>query len=74
MVANNSDNSVDYKVQNMRPHLARKNKKLQPNEKTDFIIFSLPRNITCPYSTALCRTQCYVRFEEEMYPQSLKLF
>ena len=51
--------------------LARKNSKLIDNSETAFIIFSLPRIISCPYATLLCKSKCYVAFEERFYPNVL---
>ena len=52
-------------------YLARKNSKLIPNLETAFIIFSLPRIITCPFATAMCKRKCYVAFEERFYDNVL---
>lgn len=52
-------------------YLARKNCKLIPNLETAFIIFSLPRVLTCPFATAMCKRKCYVAFEERFYDNVL---
>lgn len=51
--------------------LARKNSKLLPNIVTAYIIFSLPRIITCPFATEMCKWKCYVASEERLYDDVL---
>lgn len=52
-------------------NVSRSNKKLQPNEKTAFIIWNLPSVITCPYRTKLCEASCYAIKAELAYPDCL---
>ena len=40
-------------------YISRENKKLQPDENTDFIIWNLPAIFTCPFRTILCTLSCY---------------
>lgn len=49
-------------------YISRKNKKLQPNETTDFIIWNLPAIFTCPGRTGHCTKDCYAVKSENNYP------
>lgn len=44
------------------------NSKLVPNEQTAFLIWNLPYKITCPYATELCKSICYAKKAEDLYP------
>lgn len=48
-------------------YLSLGNKKLAPNDRTKFLIWNLPADITCPFSTPLCRRFCYAKKAERMY-------
>ena len=47
------------------------NKKLVSNEQTRFIVWNLPAVITCPYATEMCKSACYARKAERVYPTCL---
>lgn len=49
-------------------YISRKNKKLQPNELTDFIIWNLPAVFTCPGRTGHCTKDCYALAAENYRP------
>lgn len=51
--------------------ISRKNKKLQPNKETAFIIWNLPAKTTCPYATEHCKAACYAIKAEIAYPNCL---
>ncbi len=51
--------------------VSRRNKKLVPNETTDFIIWNIPAIKTCPFRTALCEKACYALKAERVYPDCL---
>ena len=38
--------------------------------KTQFLIFSLPAEKTCPNSTEMCRKNCYAKKAERLYPNT----
>ncbi len=50
---------------------SHQNSKLQPSEKTDFLIWNLPSIKTCPFATEGCKNDCYARKSEKMYPSVL---
>lgn len=52
-------------------YLSNGNKKLKNTDEVEFLIFSLPAVITCPWSTELCRKSCYAKKAERIYPQVL---
>ena len=52
-------------------YISRKNKKLQPNGYTDFIIWNLPAIFTCPFRTLHCVLACYATKAEKAYKQVL---
>lgn len=52
-------------------NVSRRNKKLVPNETTDFIIWNLPAIKTCPFATEHCKAACYARKAEKAYPDCL---
>ena len=39
--------------------LSEGNKKLRPNKKTKFLVWSMPIVKTCPFATELCKGACY---------------
>ena len=47
------------------------NKKLKNTENVRFMIWNLPAVKTCPFSTEHCRSNCYARKAERVYPQVL---
>lgn len=51
--------------------LSTGNRKLKKTEKIDFLIWNLPAEKTCPFSTAECRKKCYAKKAEKLYPQVL---
>lgn len=51
--------------------VSRDNKKLVPNDTTNFIIWNLPAKITCPYATPHCKSLCYAIKSEVAYPDCL---
>lgn len=51
--------------------VSRRNKKLVPDKKTAFIIWSLPAQDTCPGATTLCKKYCYAKKAEIMYKDVL---
>lgn len=53
-------------------YLSEGNKKLKKTDKVNFAIFSLPAVVTCPNSTAMCRSACYARKAERQYPNVKK--
>lgn len=52
-------------------NVSRKNKKLVPNDTTDFIIWNIPAIKTCPFRTKECELACYARKAEKAYPTCL---
>ena len=48
-------------------YLSNGNMKLKGDTKNQFIIWSLPACITCPFKTALCEKYCYAKKAERMY-------
>ena len=52
-------------------YIARRNKKLIPNEQTKFMIWSIPAIITCPGRCAACEKCCYAVKSEKAYPDVL---
>lgn len=55
----------------MNLYVSNGNSKLKSNDKVRFLIWNLPAQTTCPYSTALCRKNCYAVKAERQYPQVL---
>lgn len=51
--------------------LSTGNKKLKNNDKVRFLIWNLPSQITCPYSTDLCRKYYYAKKAERLYKGAL---
>ena len=47
------------------------NRKLKNSNKIRFIIWNLPAEKTCPFSTENCRKSCYAKKAERLYPQCL---
>ena len=47
------------------------NKKLKNSDKIRFMIWNLPAEKTCPFSTEMCRKSCYAKKAERVYPQCL---
>lgn len=43
------------------------NRKLVSNNKTLFLIWNLPAEITCPYATKMCKEFCYAKKAEKLY-------
>ena len=52
-------------------YIARRNKKLVPNENTRFLIWSIPAIKTCPNRCAACEKCCYATKSEKAYPGCL---
>jgi len=48
------------------------NKKLQPTEKVNFLIWNLLAKVTCPHATELCKKSCYAFKSERMYKDTYK--
>lgn len=48
-------------------YLTKGNRKLKDNKYVKFLIFNLPSQITCPFSTAECLKNCYAKKAERMY-------
>lgn len=55
----------------MKLYVSTGNKKLKSNGKVRFLIWNLPALQTCPFSTELCRKNCYARKAEKQYPGCL---
>jgi len=51
-------------------HLSKGNKKLVPNDKVKFLIWSLPPISTCPFATELCKKFCYAMKAYRAYPNA----
>lgn len=47
------------------------NKKLRNTENVRFMIWNLPAVKTCPFATEMCKTSCYARKAERVYPTVL---
>ena len=48
-------------------HISDSNKKLIPNENTNFLIWNLPAIKTCPFATEHCKKACYALKAEKQY-------
>jgi hypothetical protein len=48
------------------------NQKLRSNESIQFYCWNIPAIITCPFSTELCRNNCYANKIEKQYPATLE--
>lgn len=55
----------------MKLYVSTGNKKLKSNPYVRFLIWNLPSLATCPFSTELCRKNCYARKAEKQYPGCL---
>ena len=51
-------------------HLSHGNKKLVPNDKVKFLIWSLPPISTCPFATPMCKKFCYAMKAFKAYPNA----
>lgn len=52
-------------------YLSTGNHKLKATQNIKFLIWNIPAQSTCPYSTCLCRKYCYAQKAERLYPQVL---
>lgn len=58
---------ITKKDLNKNIYISQGNRKLKRNDKSYFLIWSLPSEVTCPYATSLCKASCYAKKAERMY-------
>jgi hypothetical protein len=51
-------------------YLSKGSKKLKGDSENQFIVWSIPALVTCPYSTQLCRKYCYAKKTERIYKRT----
>ena len=62
---------ITKKDLNPNIYISQGNTKLKRNNKSYFLIWSIPSQVTCPYATEQCKTSCYAKKAERQYKQVL---